>query len=85
MFILLWIVFGALVGWVASILMGRNNKMGLVANIIVGLVGSALGSWIAQLLGLGSLQKFTIAGFGFAILGAVVLLGILNIVLGKNR
>ena len=39
MYILLWLLFGAVVGWLASIVMNRNHNMGLLANIIIGLVG----------------------------------------------
>ncbi|HNU71250.1 MAG TPA: GlsB/YeaQ/YmgE family stress response membrane protein, partial [Thermodesulfobacteriota bacterium] len=37
--IIVWIIFGALAGWIASIIMGRNAEMGAIANIIVGIVG----------------------------------------------
>ena len=47
MSVLVWIIFGALAGWIASIIMGRNHRMGLFANIIVGIIGSALGGWLS--------------------------------------
>jgi len=79
-----WIIFGALVGWVASIIMKKNGSMGLIANIIVGLVGSALGGWIGTFLGLGSVDTFSISSFLIALLGAVVLLAIVNAITARK-
>ena len=77
--ILIWLAFGALVGWVASLIMGKNGKMGLLANIIVGLVGSVIGGWLANLLHIADGQAiFTFAGAAMSVLGAVVLLFIIN-------
>jgi len=39
--ILSWVIFGALAGWIASIIMGRNNQQGCIMNIIVGIVGAS--------------------------------------------
>ncbi len=47
------LVIGGVVGWLASILMKADAQMGLIANILVGIVGSALGFWLAGMLGLG--------------------------------
>jgi len=77
MVILTWIIFGALVGWIASILMG-TKRGGLIRNIIVGLVGSFLGGWIASLLNIGSLTTFTLEGFIIAIAGAVIFIWIIR-------
>jgi uncharacterized membrane protein YeaQ/YmgE (transglycosylase-associated protein family) len=85
MYIFLWILFGALVGWIASILTHNNARMGLLANIIVGLIGSAIGGWLATLLHLGSLNDFSFWGFCFAIVGAVILLSVLNMFRSHRR
>ncbi len=45
-----WIIFGALAGWIASILTGNNSRMGCFSNIIVGIVGAFLGGWIYSLI-----------------------------------
>ena len=74
-----WIVtliIGGIVGWLASIVMKTNAQMGLIANILIGVVGSLLGFWIAGLLGIaptGGILRFVIA---FA--GAVLLIFILG-------
>jgi uncharacterized membrane protein YeaQ/YmgE (transglycosylase-associated protein family) len=70
------IVIGGIVGWLASIVMKTNAQMGLIANVIVGVVGSSLGFWIAGLLGFAATNA--IAGYLVAILGAAVLIGILK-------
>ena len=79
--IILYIIFGALVGWVASIIMGRNAEQGALGNIVVGIIGAFLGSWIMQLFGGSgaSLADFSIYNLLVALLGAVVLLFILNL------
>ncbi|MFA6801206.1 MAG: GlsB/YeaQ/YmgE family stress response membrane protein [Acholeplasmataceae bacterium] len=78
MYILLWIFFGAIIGWLASILTNDNHRMGILANIVVGLVGSVIGGFIANLFGWGTVMLFSWQGALFAILGAVILLTIIN-------
>jgi uncharacterized membrane protein YeaQ/YmgE (transglycosylase-associated protein family) len=73
--ILLWIVFGGLVGWVASKLMNTDAQQGVLLNVVVGIVGSVLGSW---LLG-GGVTGFDLRSFVVALLGAVVLIGLLKL------
>ena len=75
--ILSWIIFGALVGWIASMLMNARRR-GLIRNIIIGLIGSVLGGWIASLFGIGSFDKFTLEGFAIAVSGAVVFIWFLR-------
>lgn len=77
MSILLWILFGALVGFIAN-LFSRKSKGGLIRNIIVGLLGALIGGFIGSFFGLGSVTKFTVEGFLVSIGGAIVLLFILN-------
>jgi uncharacterized membrane protein YeaQ/YmgE (transglycosylase-associated protein family) len=77
--IILWIIFGALAGWIASMIMGRNASMGALANIIVGIVGALIGGFIMQALGVGGFPNFSIIGLIVAIFGAVVLLWIVSL------
>jgi uncharacterized membrane protein YeaQ/YmgE (transglycosylase-associated protein family) len=65
------LVVGGIVGWLASILMKTNAQMGIIANVIVGIVGSALGFWLAGVLGLaayGSIVRWLVAVAGAALL-----------------
>lgn len=75
---LIFLVVGGLCGWVASILMGTNGQMGLIANIVIGIVGALLGAWLFPKLGWGFGGGQTGAIIS-AILGAVVLLLILKL------
>ena len=72
--ILSWIIMGGLAGWVASMITGRNQNMGMVANIFVGIVGGLLGGGIASLLGLGAIDGFNLGSFLIALGGACLLL-----------
>ena len=77
MYIIGWLIFGALVGWLASRIM-NSRRRGLIRNIILGLLGSVIGGWIGSLLGIGSLTAFTLEGFIMATLGAVILIWFLR-------
>lgn len=71
--ILITLVIGGIVGWLASILMKTNAQMGMIANIIVGVVGAAIGNWIGAQIGIAG-------GWIMSIIGAVVLIAILKAV-----
>jgi uncharacterized membrane protein YeaQ/YmgE (transglycosylase-associated protein family) len=73
---LITIVIGGIVGWLASIVMKTNAQMGLIANVIVGVVGSAIGFWIAGLLGFAATNA--VVGYIVAIAGAAILIGLLK-------
>ncbi len=76
--ILLWIVFGALVGWVASMIMKTDAQQGALLNIIVGIVGAVLGGWIMTSLGEAGTSGFNLYSFIVALLGAIVLIAIVK-------
>jgi len=65
------LIIGGIVGWLASIVMKTNAQMGLIANVLVGIAGSAIGFWIAGALGLaagGGIMRFLVAIAGAALL-----------------
>lgn len=76
--IILWIIFGALAGWIASMIMRTNSEQGGFANIIVGIIGALIGGWLARVLFGISVSAFSIGGLIIAIIGAVILLAILR-------
>jgi uncharacterized membrane protein YeaQ/YmgE (transglycosylase-associated protein family) len=76
--IIVFIVFGALVGWVASMIMGRNAEQGAVGNIVVGILGSFLGGFIMSALGGTGVSGFNLSSFLVALMGAVILLFLYN-------
>jgi uncharacterized membrane protein YeaQ/YmgE (transglycosylase-associated protein family) len=75
---LITLVIGGVIGWLASVLMKTDAQMGLVGNVVVGIVGSWLGFWLAGLLGIGA--GSAIAGYVIAVIGAAVLIFILKAV-----
>jgi uncharacterized membrane protein YeaQ/YmgE (transglycosylase-associated protein family) len=79
--ILAWVIFGALAGWVASMIAGTNEQQGCIMNIVVGVVGAFLGGLLVQLLtGDGFSFEFDITSFIVAVVGALVLLFIVNFI-----
>jgi uncharacterized membrane protein YeaQ/YmgE (transglycosylase-associated protein family) len=76
--IILWIVFGALVGWIASMIMKTDAQQGALLNIVVGIVGAVLGGWIMNSLGESGTTGFNLYSFVVALLGAIVLIAIVK-------
>ena len=74
MSIIAWLVFGALVGWIASMIMRTDAEQGALGNIVVGIVGAFIGGSLSSLLGGPSVSEFSLSSVIIAVLGAVVLL-----------
>ncbi len=81
------IIVGGVAGWLASKVMNRDASMGVMWNIVVGCVGSVVGNLVANQFGIaGSVKQFSLTGLVVAFVGAVILLGIVNLVQrGKVR
>jgi len=79
-----WIValiVGGVAGWLASMVMNRDASMGIFWNVVVGCVGSVIGNLVANQFGIsGSVQEFSLTGLVVAFVGAVILLGIVNLI-----
>ena len=81
-----WIIFGALAGWVASMITGDNRRQGCMLNIVVGVVGAFLGGLVVELLtGRGFRFGFNITSLIVAIIGSVILLAIAGVARGGRR
>ena len=80
------LIVGGIAGWLASLVMNRDASMGIFWNIVVGIVGSLIGNAVAgPLLGIsGSVEEFSLTGLIIAFVGAVILLGIVNMVQRRN-
>ena len=76
--IILWIIFGGLVGWVASLIMKTDAQQGIMLNIIVGIIGAVIGGWLMSFFGQGAVNGFNFYSFLVALLGAIVLIAIVK-------
>ncbi|MGB4800696.1 MAG: GlsB/YeaQ/YmgE family stress response membrane protein [Candidatus Saccharimonadales bacterium] len=72
--IIVWVIFGALAGWIASLVAGTDARQGAVANIIVGVLGAFIGGLLMQMLGKSGVNGFNLYSLLVAIGGAVLLL-----------
>ncbi len=81
---LLWVIFGALVGWVASLVMGTDREQGSILNVVVGIVGAVLGGWIMGVFGQAGVTGFNLYSFLVALAGAVVLIAIVGMIRGAS-
>lgn len=86
-----WVVFGGIAGWLASIITGRNRRQGCLMNVVVGVVGAFVGGIGYNFLtGKGfslavePLSVTHLTGFIVALVGAVVLLFVVNLITGKR-
>ena len=79
---IIWLIVGGIIGWLASLVMKRDAQQGILLNVIVGIVGSFLGGFlIAPLLGSGTANSgdFSVMGLLASLIGAVILLAIVNL------
>jgi uncharacterized membrane protein YeaQ/YmgE (transglycosylase-associated protein family) len=79
---IIWIVIGGILGWIASMIMRTNAQQGLLLNVVVGIIGALLGGWLlAPLFGTGTINQsdFSIGSLVVSLLGAVILLAIVNL------
>ena len=87
--VIIWIVIGGVIGWLASMVMKTDAQQGIFLNIVVGIVGAFLGGWLlAPLFGTGTINSdnFSLSSLLVSFLGAVILLGIVNLLRrGKIR
>jgi uncharacterized membrane protein YeaQ/YmgE (transglycosylase-associated protein family) len=81
--LILWLIIGGLVGWLASIVMRRDGSQGVVLNVVVGIVGAVLGGWlISPMVGAPTINSgvISIGSLLVSFLGAVILLAIVNLI-----
>ncbi len=81
--IILWIVFGAVVGWLANLVMGGSRRsQGLVRNVVIGVAGAFIGGWLLDRNA--SNDLFSLPSIVTALVGAVILLALVNLA-GSGR
>lgn len=75
--LIIWLVIGGVCGWLASIIMRTDGQQGLVLNVVVGIVGAFIASF---LFGGGINDVITVTTFVYSLIGAIILLAIVNLV-----
>ena len=80
-----WIVIGGLAGWIGSKIQNRDAQMGIGLNIVVGIIGGLLGGWLLTVFGVDVAGGGLFFSFLTCLLGAVILLWIINLVTSKRR
>ena len=81
--VIVWLVVGGLIGWVASKVMGTDARQGIFLNVVVGVVGSVLGGWfLSPLVGVSTINQgnFSLPALVVSLVGAIVLLAIVNVI-----
>lgn len=81
--LIIWLVVGGVIGWIASLIMKTDAQQGLFLNVVVGIVGALIGGWLlSPLVGAGTLNQgdFSLPGLFVSLVGAVVLLFIVNLI-----
>lgn len=81
--LIIWLVVGGVIGWVASLIMKTDAQQGLFLNVVVGIVGALLGGWlISPLVGSGTVNQgdFSLEGLLVSLVGAIILLFIVNLI-----
>ncbi|MBQ1765206.1 MAG: GlsB/YeaQ/YmgE family stress response membrane protein [Aquincola sp.] len=81
--LIIWLVVGGLIGWVASMIMRTDAQQGVILNVVVGIVGAMLGGWLlSPLVGAGTVNQgdFSVMGLLLSLGGAIILLAIVNLV-----
>lgn len=81
--LIIWLVVGGIIGWVASLIMKTDGQQGLFLNVVVGIVGALLGGWLlSPMLGSGTVNEgdFSMSGLFVSLVGAIILLFIVNLI-----
>lgn len=80
--IIMWLIFGGLVGWIASLIMGTDKEQGALANILVGIVGAFIGGMLARSFGGAGVTGFNLGSILVAVLGSVILIFLMRLIMG---
>ncbi len=80
--LIIWLVVGGVLGWLASILMRTNGQQGVILNVVVGIIGAMIAGWvISPMVGVGTINQnnFSLPALLVSFAGAVVLLAVVNL------
>jgi uncharacterized membrane protein YeaQ/YmgE (transglycosylase-associated protein family) len=81
--LIIWIVVGGIIGWIASLIMRTDAQQGVLMNIVIGIAGALLGGWLlTPLVGSATINQgnFSLAGLGVSLFGAIILLALVSFV-----
>lgn len=80
--IIIWLIMGGIIGWLASLIMKTSGQQGIIMNVVVGIVGAVIGGWLfGPMLGAAQIgEGFDFMSFIVALLGAIILLAIINLI-----
>ncbi len=81
--LIIWLVVGGVIGWVASLIMKTDAQQGIFLNVVVGIVGALLGGWLlSPMVGAGTLNQgdFSVPGLLVSLVGAIILLFVVNLI-----
>lgn len=81
---IVWLLLGAFIGWVASMIMKTDAQMGALANIVVGIVGAFLGGFLSRTFLSYTPEQFSVGGVVVAVLGAVLLIWLVQLFTGRR-
>ena len=79
--LIIWLVVGGVIGWLASLVMRTDGQQGVVLNVVVGIIGAMLGGWLlSPLIGAGTVNQgdFSLMGLLVSFGGAIILLFVVN-------
>ncbi|KKQ24941.1 MAG: Transglycosylase associated protein [Candidatus Woesebacteria bacterium GW2011_GWA1_37_8] len=72
--IILWIIFGAIAGWIASIVMKTDSSQGTIADVVLGIIGAVVGGFLMGLVGKSGVNGFDLYSLVVAVIGAIVVI-----------
>lgn len=75
--LIVWLVVGGICGWLASMVMRTDGQQGIILNVVVGIIGAVIAGWI---FGAGINQAITVMTFVYSLIGAIILLAIINLI-----
>lgn len=79
--ILIWIVFGGIAGWIASIFMGTEASQGTLSTIITGIIGAIIGGYVMQYFGKAGVDGFNLYSLVVAVIGSIILIALARLIL----
>lgn len=82
--VIVWLLFGAIVGWVASLIMNTDAEQGALANIVIGIIGAFIGGAVGRMLGGPGVTGFNLGSVLLAVVGSVILIFFIRLLSGRR-